>query len=232
MSTGEGPSARNTCAMRCSARIQASGAQITPYQGAPTIPTQDTTAQSVPSISAQDTSTVSALSSVPTQIFTSREAPAVREGRSSARTQNPIRAPHSGSIPTPITRTQSDQSRVEAASTRQELRYLQGRMTDLYNRSDEMLDAMNGIQELARHLHAKELEYPPVKKEEESPRALASQALYADRGPTEDSAEYEQCQRAQVRFGKRPLPSTQERDKNETPTTHQRDKGVENAQSI
>jgi len=71
-------------------------------------------------------------------------------------------------------------------------------MTDLYNRSDEMLDAMNGIQELARHLRAKELEHPPVKKEEESPHALASQALYADHGPAEDSAEYEQRQRAQV----------------------------------
>jgi len=102
--------------------------------------------------------------------------------------------------------TQSNQSREEAGSTRQELRYLQGRMTNLYNRSDEMLNAMNGIQELARHLRAKELEHPPVKKEEESPHALASQALYADRRPAEDSAEYEQHQRVQVQFGKHPLP--------------------------
>ena len=33
--------------MRRSARIQASGAQSTPYQGAPAIPAQDTAAQSV-----------------------------------------------------------------------------------------------------------------------------------------------------------------------------------------
>src|SRR5712671_6826709 len=121
MSTGEGPSARNTCAMRCSARIQASGAQSTPYQGAPIIPAQDTTAQSVPSISAQDTSTVSALSSVPTQIFTSREAPVAREGRSSARAQNPIRAPHSRSVPTPIARTQEAmQDQPEESTPREE----------------------------------------------------------------------------------------------------------------
>src|SRR5712671_5199943 len=120
MSTGEGPSARNTCATRRSAHIQASGAQSTPYQGAPTIPAQDTTTQSVPSISAQDTSTVSALSSVPTQIFTSREAQAVREGRSSARVQNPIRAPHSGSVPTPIARTQEVMQDQPEESTPQE----------------------------------------------------------------------------------------------------------------
>jgi len=126
--------------------------------------------------------------------------------------------------------TQSNQSREEAASTQRELMYLQGRMTNLYNQLDEMLDAMNGIQELARHLCAKELEHPPVKKEEESPHTLASQALYADCGPTKDSAEYEQRQRVQVQFGKHPLPSTQERDKNKTPPTHQRDEGVENPQ--
>src|SRR5712671_1419856 len=93
-----------------------------------------------------------------------------------------------------------------------------------------MLDAMNGIQELARHLCAKELEHPPFKKEEESPCALASQALYVGHRPTEDSVEYEQCQRVQVQLGKHPLPSTQERDKNETPPAHQRDEGVKNAQ--
>ena len=102
--------------------------------------------------------------------------------------------------------TFANQLKEESVSTQKELTNLRTKVTNTYHRSEDLMDTTSNIHQMVERLHAEDLSFPLIKEEELSPRELASQALYADRHSTEDSVEYEQRQKAQVRFEKNPLP--------------------------
>ncbi len=74
---------------------------------------------------------------------------------------------------------------------------LRTEVTNNYHRSTNILDAMQRMRDRIERLRPrKEGRSTP----EHSPRALASQALYAERGPAEEPAEYQRRKGAQARF--------------------------------
>ncbi|KAI0281929.1 hypothetical protein BC826DRAFT_974421 [Russula brevipes] len=88
----------------------------------------------------------------------------------------------------------------EYVTTENEINSIHFRVLDSHRRLEEMSGAIADIQTLASRLIANDPGPSPLKKAEPSPRALASQALFADRGTSEESAEYTQRKRAQARF--------------------------------
>ena len=70
--------------------------------------------------------------------------------------------------------------------------------------SSDVVDAMQRMQKVVGELRPHE---GGRTSPEQSPRALASRALYANRGSTEGTAEYQRCKDAQARF-ETPQPST------------------------
>ena len=85
----------------------------------------------------------------------------------------------------------------ETVRVRQQLSALQTDITDCYHRSDDVLNAFQDIRGGIEELRAQDKGRDTV---QHSPRALASQALYAERGSVEGTAEYQRRRSAQARF--------------------------------
>lgn len=106
----------------------------------------------------------------------------------------------------------ADQNLAEAVTTQKELASLHLKVAESIRRAEDMREAMQDILRATGHMRVRNVVQPLVKEEEVSPRIIATQALYAERGSTEGSAEYQQRQRAQVRFGRNTLPIHKERE--------------------
>ena len=80
---------------------------------------------------------------------------------------------------------------------------LRQEVTNNYHRSGDVRNAMQSMQDKIKRLRSRAQEHASP---EHSPRALASQALYADRGSSEGTTEYQRCKDAQACF-ETPQPS-------------------------
>jgi len=92
---------------------------------------------------------------------------------------------------------QAEKSKADAIKHRQELTNLQSRVTNSYHRSSDTVNAMQGFRNIFDGLRAR---YGGQRAPSPSPRALATQAIYAERGSNEGTIEYERRQSAQARF--------------------------------
>ena len=94
--------------------------------------------------------------------------------------------------------TFAEQAKEDAIQIRWDMSSLNSRVVNSYHRSNKVVNAIQGIRQTVERMSVRgEGENTPST----SPRALASQALYAERGSSEGTADYERRQRAQERLG-------------------------------
>jgi hypothetical protein len=86
----------------------------------------------------------------------------------------------------------------EAVRTRQDMDRIHSRVITSYHRTSDVLDMVARMQNTMERLS---VQGGGRQSPAASPRALASQALYADRGSSEGTVEYERRQSAQARLG-------------------------------
>jgi hypothetical protein len=97
----------------------------------------------------------------------------------------------------------AEQSKVDSIQYKQEVGILQTRIINSYHRTSNIMDAMQGIQQMVDRIHVRSDDHALSRQgitQIKSPHALASQALYADRSSNTGTMEFEQHQHAQARF--------------------------------
>ena len=102
---------------------------------------------------------------------------------------------------------------------------LREELEDSIHRSTDSVEAMGGTHKIFNRYRGKNDDKASPSQEdeqEESPRALASQALYAERGSDEGTADYESRRRAQARFVQQHLryPVKVEESSNNSPLSY------------
>ena len=90
-----------------------------------------------------------------------------------------------------------------AEESRAEVSNLQDRVTCSFNWTTNVAEAMQGMQRMVDHMITQDggLHVPP-----NSPHAMASQALFAERGSNEGTVDYERRQGMQAQFGASQIP--------------------------
>ena len=93
--------------------------------------------------------------------------------------------------------TVTEDINAEAIQQRQEMKELQKRVINLYHHTTDAQDAIRDIRQMFEQARA---EYEGQCVPHSSPHALATQALYAERGSNEGTIEYERRRSAQTQF--------------------------------
>jgi len=91
----------------------------------------------------------------------------------------------------------AEKSKKDAIKHRQELSDLQTKIINSYHRASDTSSAMQGIRKMFDQVRAR---YEDQRVPSPSPRALATQAIYAERGSNEGTADYKHRRSAQARF--------------------------------
>ena len=91
----------------------------------------------------------------------------------------------------------AEKSKAEAIKQKQELIDIQSRVINTYHRASDAVNGMQGLQRMFDRIRSR---YEGQRAPSPSPCALATQAIYAERGSNEGTAEYEHRQSAQARF--------------------------------